>query len=71
MKDIMSTYQGAKQSFSDVTKSSKESMEKRRLKNEREAADRYEAKRQEELKRQAWERENQRRAERAARKMRK
>ncbi|KAH8805758.1 mitochondrial export translocase-like protein Oxa1 [Xylogone sp. PMI_703] len=70
LKDIMSTYQGAKQSLSEVTGKGKESMEKRRQKSEREAAERYEAKRQEELKRQAWERENMRRAERAAKKVR-
>ncbi|RFU30746.1 hypothetical protein B7463_g5613, partial [Scytalidium lignicola] len=69
LKDIMSTYQGAKQSLSEVTGKGKDSLEKRRQKSEREAAERYEAKRQAELKKQAWEKENQRRAERAAKKL--
>ena len=67
MKDIMSGYEGARKTVLDVAAGRKKGADARMGKSEREAAERYEKKRQGEIRKEKQERENERRAERRAR----
>jgi len=68
-KVIGGTFKEIKEAGSGVVASAKESMDGRRQKADVLEKNRYEAKKQEQLKKERWEKENERRAERAAKKM--
>lgn len=67
--DVKGTFKSVKESASEVVDMSKGKMSERKKKADRDAVLQYEQKRQEELRRERWELENQRRAERAAKKL--
>jgi YidC/Oxa1 family membrane protein insertase len=68
-KAITGTFKEIKEAGSGVAASARDSMDGRRQKADVLEKKQYEAKKQEQLKKERWEKENERRAERAAKKM--
>jgi YidC/Oxa1 family membrane protein insertase len=69
VKDVTGTFKSARESASEVVNMGREKLGERRKKADRDAVVNYEKKKQEELKKERWELENQKRAERAERKL--
>ncbi|KAL3423324.1 Mitochondrial inner membrane protein OXA1 [Phlyctema vagabunda] len=63
VKEVMSTYQGARKAVQDVTGTGKEKVQERRQKSAREAAQKFEEQRQKEIREARWEREDAKRRE--------
>jgi len=70
VKDISGTFKEVKASSQDLLGSAKDYMKKQREKNDKRDAEAHEKKRQEQLKKERWQRENEMRASRAQKKAR-
>lgn len=68
LDDVKGTFKSVKESTAGITETARGAMDKRKKKADKEAVVKFEKKRQEEEKLERWEAENQRRAERAAKK---